>query len=88
MDIQLPVVDGYEATRQIKSDPTLAKTPIIAVSSFAMKGDEAKAPGAAAINRSPSPAAILARSRDFPDAACPFGRLLGPASGSAVETRC
>jgi len=32
-----------EATRQVKSDPTLAKTPIIAVSSFAMKGDEEKA---------------------------------------------
>jgi two-component system, cell cycle response regulator DivK len=43
MDIQLPVVDGYEATRQIKADPALAKTPIIAVSSFAMKGDEEKA---------------------------------------------
>jgi two-component system cell cycle response regulator DivK len=45
MDIQLPVVEGYEATRQIKPDPTLAKTPIIAVRSFAMKGDEAKARG-------------------------------------------
>jgi len=43
MDIQLPVVDGYEATRQIKADPSLARTPIIAVSSFAMKGDEEKA---------------------------------------------
>ena len=43
MDIQLPVIDGYEATRQIKADPTLAKTPIIAVSSFAMKSDEEKA---------------------------------------------
>jgi two-component system cell cycle response regulator DivK len=43
MDIQLPLVDGYEATRQIKADPTLAKTPVIAVSSFAMKGDEEKA---------------------------------------------
>jgi two-component system, cell cycle response regulator DivK len=43
MDIQMPVLDGYEATRQIKADPTVAKTPIIAVSSFAMKGDEEKA---------------------------------------------
>jgi two-component system cell cycle response regulator DivK len=43
MDIQMPVLDGYEATRQIKADPTLARTPIIAVSSFAMKGDEEKA---------------------------------------------
>ena len=40
MDIQLPVMDGYEATRQIKADANLAATPIIAVSSFAMKGDE------------------------------------------------
>ena len=43
MDIQLPVLDGYEATRQIKADLKLKATPIIAVSSFAMKGDEDKA---------------------------------------------
>jgi two-component system cell cycle response regulator DivK len=43
MDIQMPVLDGYEATRQIKADPDLNATPIIAVSSFAMKGDEEKA---------------------------------------------
>jgi two-component system, cell cycle response regulator DivK len=43
MDIQMPVVDGYEATRQIKADPNLTSIPIIAVSSFAMKGDEEKA---------------------------------------------
>jgi two-component system, cell cycle response regulator DivK len=43
MDIQLPVLDGYDATRQIKALPGLAATPIIAVSSFGMKGDEEKA---------------------------------------------
>jgi two-component system, cell cycle response regulator DivK len=43
MDIQLPVLDGYEATRRIKTDPNLKATPVIAVSSFAMKGDEEKA---------------------------------------------
>jgi two-component system, cell cycle response regulator DivK len=43
MDIQLPVLDGYDATRQIKANPDLKTTPIIAVSSFAMKGDEEKA---------------------------------------------
>ena len=43
MDIQLPVLDGYDATRQIKADPKLKATPVIAVSSFAMKGDEEKA---------------------------------------------
>jgi len=48
MDIQRPVVDGCEAIRQVKADTILAKTPIIAVSSFAMKGDEEKARGARA----------------------------------------
>ena len=43
MDIQMPVLDGYEATRRIKADPDLKATPVIAVSSFAMKGDEEKA---------------------------------------------
>src|SRR4051794_22816926 len=43
MDIQMPVMDGYDATRHIKADPNLKATPIIAVSSFAMKGDEEKA---------------------------------------------
>jgi len=37
------VLDGYDATRQIKALPGLAATPIIAVSSFAMKGDEENA---------------------------------------------
>jgi two-component system cell cycle response regulator DivK len=43
MDIQLPVLDGYETTRQIRADPNLEATPIIAVRSFAMKGDEVRA---------------------------------------------
>ena len=43
MDIQMPVIDGYDATRRIKVDPDLNSIPIVAVSSFAMKGDEEKA---------------------------------------------
>jgi two-component system, cell cycle response regulator DivK len=43
MDIQVPVIDGYEATRRIKDDPNLTEIPVVAVSSFAMKGDEEKA---------------------------------------------
>jgi two-component system cell cycle response regulator DivK len=43
MDIQMPVLDGYDATRQVKAEPDLKSTPLIAVSSFAMKGDEEKA---------------------------------------------
>jgi two-component system, cell cycle response regulator DivK len=43
MDIQLPCLTGYEATRQINASPNLRETLIIAVSSFAMRGDEVKA---------------------------------------------
>jgi two-component system, cell cycle response regulator DivK len=43
MDIQLPLVDGYEATRSIKLDPELKHIPIIAVTSYALSGDETKA---------------------------------------------
>ena len=43
MDLSLPGIDGWEATRQIKADGTLAHIPIIALSSHAMRGDEEKA---------------------------------------------
>jgi two-component system, cell cycle response regulator DivK len=43
MDIQLPVVDGYEATRSIKRDPELKQIPVIAVTSYALSGDEQRA---------------------------------------------
>ena len=43
MDIQLPVFDGYETTRRIKADPALNAIPIIAVTSYALSGDEGKA---------------------------------------------
>ncbi|MEN8190118.1 MAG: response regulator [Thermodesulfobacteriota bacterium] len=43
MDIQLPGIDGYEATRQIKSNPDLKDIPIIAVTSYALSGDDQKA---------------------------------------------
>jgi len=43
MDIQLPGIDGYEATRRIKADPELTEIPIIAVTSYALTGDDQKA---------------------------------------------
>jgi two-component system, cell cycle response regulator DivK len=43
MDIQLPQIDGYEATRRIRANPQLRETPIIAVTSYALSGDDAKA---------------------------------------------
>ncbi|WP_298378386.1 response regulator [Azospirillum sp.] len=42
MDIQLPEVSGLEVTRWIKDDAELKSIPIIAVTAFAMKGDEEK----------------------------------------------
>ena len=68
MDIQLPYVDGYEATRRIKSNPGLRQIPIIAVTSYALSGDEAKARAAGGdgyIAKPFSPRAILAKVREF-----------------------
>ncbi|MEF2550227.1 response regulator [Aurantimonas sp. A2-1-M11] len=40
MDIQLPEISGLDVTRQLKEDPELFRIPVIAVTAFAMKGDE------------------------------------------------
>jgi two-component system cell cycle response regulator DivK len=40
MDIQLPEVSGLEVTKWIKDDPDLHTIPVIAITAFAMKGDE------------------------------------------------
>ena len=42
LDIQLPEISGLEITRQIKADSELSHIPIIAVTAFAMRGDEEK----------------------------------------------
>jgi CheY-like chemotaxis protein len=43
MDMSLPVIDGWEATRQIKADERTRSIPIIALTAHAMQGDEDKA---------------------------------------------
>jgi two-component system cell cycle response regulator DivK len=66
MDIQMPVMDGYEATRQIKASPVLHAIPIIAVTSYALSGDEQKARDAGCddyIAKPYSPRQMLAKVR-------------------------
>jgi two-component system cell cycle response regulator DivK len=68
MDIQLPLLDGYEATRRIKSDPALCAIPIIVVTSYALSGDEPKARAAgcdAYVTKPYSPRALLAKIREY-----------------------
>ena len=48
MDIQLPKVSGIEATRTLRGEPATADTPIIAITSFALSGDEQRAKDAGA----------------------------------------
>ena len=68
MDIQLPDFDGYEATRRIKANPTLSAIPIIAVTSYALSGDDVKAFEAgcdAYVTKPYSPRELLAKIREY-----------------------
>lgn len=68
MDIQLPVMDGYEATRRLKADPALRAIPIIAVTSYALSGDEEKARAAGCDDFVPkpfSPRQLLAKIQKY-----------------------
>ena len=68
MDIQLPVLDGYEATRRIKADPELQAIPVVVVTSYALSGDDAKAQAAgcdAYVAKPFSPRQLLATIQKF-----------------------
>jgi len=68
MDIQLPIIDGYEAARRIKANPELRHIPIIAVTSYALSGDDVKAFAAGCddyVAKPFSPRALLAKVREY-----------------------
>jgi two-component system, cell cycle response regulator DivK len=68
MDIQLPGIDGYEATRRIKAQVELRQIPVIAVTSYALSGDDVNAFEAgcdAYVSKPFSPRALLAKIREF-----------------------
>ena len=68
MDIQLPTMDGYTATSRIKADPALRSIPIIAVTSYALSGEEKKARAAGCDEYVPkpfSPRQLLAKIRQY-----------------------
>jgi len=68
MDIQLPGLDGYEVTRRIKSKLELNHIPIIAVTSYALSGDDQKAFAAGCdgyVTKPFSPRQLLAKIREF-----------------------
>ena len=68
MDVQLPGIDGYEATRRLKADTLLHAIPIIAVTSYALAGevDTARAAGCDGYIPKPySPRQLLAKVREY-----------------------
>jgi two-component system, cell cycle response regulator DivK len=68
MDIQLPVIDGYETTRRLKADPAMHAIPVIVVTSYALSGDEDKARAAGCddyVTKPYSPRQVLAKIRAY-----------------------
>ena len=68
MDIQLPTMDGYEAARRIRSNPEMKEVSIIAVTSYALAGDDAKALAAGCncyVSKPFSPRALLEKVREY-----------------------
>jgi len=68
MDVQLPGIDGYEVTRRLKANSALRHIPVIAVTSYALSGDDVKALEAgcdAYVTKPFDPAELLAKIQEF-----------------------
>lgn len=68
LDIQLPVMDGYVVARELRRNPALAATPIVAVTSYAMAGDRENVLAAGCngyIEKPINPDTFLAEVLDF-----------------------
>jgi two-component system cell cycle response regulator DivK len=68
MSAQLPIMDGYEVTRRIKADSALRSIPIIAITSFALDGEEQTARAAGCDDYVPepySPRQLLTKIRKY-----------------------
>jgi two-component system cell cycle response regulator DivK len=66
MDIQLPILDGYEATRRLKADPDLKSIPIIVVTSYALSSEKARLAGCDDYVAKPfSPRLLLAKIKEY-----------------------
>ena len=68
MDVQIPLLDGYEVTRRLKADPKLSAIPIIVVTSYALSGDESKARAAgcnAYVSKPYSARKLLAKIQEY-----------------------
>ena len=68
MDIDLPGLNGYEVTRRIRAIPDLRQIPIIAVTSYALSGDDQKAFAAGCngyVTKPFSPRLLLAKIREY-----------------------
>jgi two-component system cell cycle response regulator DivK len=68
MDVQLPGIDGYEATRRLKGDAVLRDVPVIAVTAHALSGAEQEARAAGCdgyISKPISPRQLLAKVREY-----------------------
>jgi two-component system, cell cycle response regulator DivK len=68
MDVQIPLLDGFEVTRRLKANPVLRAIPVVVVTSYALSGDESKARAAgcnAYVSKPYSARKLLAKIQEY-----------------------